>query len=184
MVRIGPVAPFASGLSAIRTRAVITFATLAAGVGGTSPEVAIKPRSETPTAPEPTPGQGRLGGVPVIVYWEGPELAAATAGIGRRKLNVPRARSTATTRAIFPNKPAGRLPQRPGPEVPDGAVGLRTYLAEDAGVARTSTVNRKRAKSAYLAPEMREALGIGLDHRIGGLNWRLRHLMGGGNLAC
>ena len=44
----------------------MTFATLAAGAGDTSPEVAIKPRSEAPTAAEPTLGQGNRGGVPVM----------------------------------------------------------------------------------------------------------------------
>jgi hypothetical protein len=78
---------------------------------------------------------------------------------------VPRARSTAATSAIFPNKPEGSAPQRAGAEVLDGAFGLRTYLAEDAGVARTSTVNRKRAKSAYLAPEI--DTGAGTTESVG-----------------
>ena len=84
MTRVGPESPLTRALSASTTIAVITFATLAAGAGDASPEVAMRPSPEAPTAAEPTPGHGRLGGVPGIVDWTGLEVVAATSGIGLR----------------------------------------------------------------------------------------------------
>ena len=64
--------------------AVITLVTLAAGTGSSFPELAMKPRPDTPIAAEPPAGQGSVGGVPLVVVSAGNDGLAAIAGIGRR----------------------------------------------------------------------------------------------------
>ena len=73
-----------SGLSSRITNAVITLATLAAGIGPSFPEVAIMPRPEMATAPSPGFGQGKTGGVPGKIVEVGTAAVAGTAGIGRK----------------------------------------------------------------------------------------------------
>ena len=80
----GPGSPSLSGLSSRITSAVITLATLAAGIGASFPEVAIMPRPEMATAPEPGFGQGKTGCVPGKIVEAGTDAVAATAGIGRK----------------------------------------------------------------------------------------------------
>src|SRR5260370_40312353 len=104
------------------------------GVGGASSVAPIKPSLETPIAAEPTFGQGKVGAVPTITFWDGPETAAAAAGNGRRQVNRP----TTTMRTPPTKTHGGREGER------DGALGLRTVLTAAAFVAGTSTVNRKR----------------------------------------
>ena len=60
------------------SRRNILKASLAAGAAGTSPEAAIRPIPEAPTAAEPAAGQGRVGAVPGIVDRTGLEVVAAT----------------------------------------------------------------------------------------------------------
>ncbi len=85
MIRIvGPGSFGFSGLSSRIIKAVITFATLAAGSGVSTPDVAITPRLEFPTAAEPVFGHGSTGGVPGTVVEAGTSAVAATAGIGRK----------------------------------------------------------------------------------------------------
>jgi len=68
----------------------------------------------------------------------------------------PQTRSSASKSEILRNRPAGtadKTLQRP-PKLLDGDLGLRTRRPVAAGVARTSTVSRKRAKFAYLVPKV------------------------------
>src|SRR5260370_18623109 len=103
------------------------------GVGCASSVAPIKPSLETPIAAEPKFGQGRVGAVPTMTFWDGPETAAAAAGIGRRQFNAP-----TVTRSAAPAKTHGR-PQRG----PTRALGLRTALAAAPLVPRAQTYNRK-----------------------------------------
>src|SRR5258708_15334296 len=64
MVIVGPVSFFLRGLSSRITRAVMTLATLAAGIACSLPELPINPRLWTPTAAEPRLGQGMAGAGP------------------------------------------------------------------------------------------------------------------------
>jgi hypothetical protein len=66
------------------TSAVITLATLAAGIACSLPELATRPRPDTPTAAEPRDGQGRAGAAPGMVSVARSRWTGATAGIGRR----------------------------------------------------------------------------------------------------
>jgi len=84
IVMVGPASPFSSGLSLRATSAVMTFVTLAAGIACSLPELAMKPRPETPTAAEPRAGQGRAGVAPWTTSALGSRAVAATAGIGRK----------------------------------------------------------------------------------------------------
>jgi hypothetical protein len=67
------------------TSAVITLAMLAAGVGFSLPELAMKPRLETATAADPGLGHGSVGAVPEVVVEVAIDAVAGTAGIGRMK---------------------------------------------------------------------------------------------------
>src|SRR5438445_3079597 len=114
VIRIdGPCSFFFSGLSSRTTSAVITLATLAAGMAVSFPEVASMPSPETATAAEPPLGHGSVGTVPAVVDWPGTAAVTATAGIGRKKLKVRKAAirssSTPAIRSSIPDKIAGSL---------------------------------------------------------------------------
>ena len=83
-VIVGPASSFLRGLSSSTMSAVITLVTLAAGRVFSLPELATKPRPDTPTAAAPWDGHGSAGAVPGTTSVGGSFPAAATAGIGRK----------------------------------------------------------------------------------------------------
>ena len=71
-------------MSVSTTSAVITLATLAAGIGCSLPDVAIAPSPLTPIAAEPMLGHGSWGASPAITVWTGSDVEAEAAGIVRK----------------------------------------------------------------------------------------------------
>src|SRR5437899_10645800 len=105
------------------TSAVITFVMLAAGKVWAFPELARRPRPETPTAAEPRDGQGRPGAVPGTTSDVRKRWAGETAGMGRRELKAPRARRTSSSATSRRTRIAQELDDRQASqatEVDDG----------------------------------------------------------------
>ena len=80
----GPGSLILRGLSSRTTSAVITLVTLAEGSGCSLPELAMKPRPETPIAATPVVGHWTVGATPAVVVSAGRPALAAIAGMGRK----------------------------------------------------------------------------------------------------